>query len=292
MNPNIQQIQEGVPEAAIFPNRRAAGGLGNLLFHIHSTHFSSIFLATETTSLQFYEHVVVASVTSQLWCFPQRALTKVIPRFKIVDAQFSLGPRSIPRITWLLLLISIILIIIGAVWGGCKDKCHYSSCGVDSSACAMLVIGILVLLIPVPPLLLIPCIKKRHYMYLDVKAPSTTWFNFGGVTTYAFRFKKVGFDDAAGSKADFDDAHVLEYVYGPIAKAGDEVTNEAHLLSHLNYASLSTPIVPINAGDTVRNLFGSVSGSASGSVGGSVKHRKKNGNGGLSGSGQSHTMSV
>ncbi len=32
--------------------------LGNLLYHIHSTHLSSPIGHQETTSLQFYEHVV------------------------------------------------------------------------------------------------------------------------------------------------------------------------------------------------------------------------------------------
>ena len=49
-----------------------------------------------------------------------------IPRFKIVDSSFTLGPRKISSIVWFLLLLSIIFIIIGAALGGCKPYCTSS----------------------------------------------------------------------------------------------------------------------------------------------------------------------
>ena len=122
--------------------------LGNLLFHMHSVHFKPILFAKEETSLQFYEHVgecaafvvclsitkdvvlisipVVATVIHQLWCFPKKVRTHVIPRFKIVDAYFTLGPRRLGWLFWLLLVLSVCFIAFGAIAGGCK--CPYSQC--------------------------------------------------------------------------------------------------------------------------------------------------------------------
>jgi len=252
-------------------------GLGSLLYHVHSTHIKNLLCATETTSLQFYEHMVVATVTSQLWCFPKKYHVHVIPRFKIVNAAFSLGPRSIPWVVYLFLIAAMILIIIGAVMGGCS-KCkdsdgssssysYYSSSFYDSDcdssgACACLVIGCL-LLIPVILLVLVPLIWKWHFIYLDVKSPSTRFFNFGGITSYSFRFKKIGFDMRANNQASFDEFYLIEYVFGSLGKAGNTVTSEAHLLSHFSHAALATPIVPIHADNTVRDLL--VNG---------LKHRK------------------
>eukprot|EP00569_Conticribra_weissflogii_P004125 CAMPEP_0171330054 /NCGR_PEP_ID=MMETSP0878-20121228/1726_1 /TAXON_ID=67004 /ORGANISM="Thalassiosira weissflogii, Strain CCMP1336" /LENGTH=289 /DNA_ID=CAMNT_0011830239 /DNA_START=160 /DNA_END=1029 /DNA_ORIENTATION=+ len=241
-----------------------ANGLGNLLYHVHSTHMKNLLCAMETTSLQFYEHMVVATVTSQLWCFPKRYQTIVIPRFKIVNAGFSLGPRSIPVLAYLIIAISLVLIIIGAVNGGCS-KCdkssrssyyyYYGSDCDNSGACASLVIGCLLLVIPVPLLILLPIIWKWHFIYFDVKAPTTRFFNFGGIYSYAFRFKKIGFDTRTENLASFDEFYLIEYVYGSLGKAGSTVTSEAHLLSHFNHAALATPIVPIHADNTVRDLF-------------------------------------
>lgn len=220
-------------------------GIGSILYHLYSTHYKSILFATETTSLQFYDHVVIATLTTQLWCFPKQCQSIVIPRFKIVNAAFTLGPKSIPMAFWVLLLTSLILIIIGVVDGGCSDD-YYSSSG----SCAAVVIGSLLLVIPIPLLLLVPCLIKHQYIYLDVRTPRTKifhWFGIGGITTYAYRFKKVGFDHSTDDKAAFDQFYLIDYVYGSLGKGGNEVTSEAHLLSHYSYATLANPILPIEA---------------------------------------------
>jgi hypothetical protein len=118
----------------------------------------------------------------------------------------------------------------------------------------MLVIGIIVLLVPVPLLILLPIIYKDHYIYLDVKAVPTKFFGFGAIKSYVYRFKKIGFDHATDKKAAFDQFYLIEYVYGTLAQAGNVATNEAHILSHLSHAALCTPIVPIHSDNTINDL--------------------------------------
>jgi hypothetical protein len=65
---------------------------------------------------------VIATVTSQLWCFPKRVQVLVIPCFKIVDVAFILGPRSIPLAAKLFMLLGLLLAIFGGVGGACP-KC-------------------------------------------------------------------------------------------------------------------------------------------------------------------------
>ncbi len=195
---------------------------------------------------------MIATVTTQLWCFPERVQVLVIPRFKIVDVAFSLGPRSIPSAAWVIMLLGIILAIIGGVYGGCQcDYSYYGYSTCSSGSCAMLVIGILLLLIPVPLLILLHFIRKHHYIYLDVKTSPRYLCGFGGISRHTFRFKKMGFDHATNKQATFDQYYLVEYVYGSLAHAGDVVTNDAHLLSHFHHAALCTPIVPIHADNTV-----------------------------------------
>ena len=190
---------------------------------------------------------VIATVTSQLWCFPKRVEVLVIPRFKIVDVAFSLGPRSIPLAAKLIMLLGLLLAIIGGAQGGCNDNNWYSS----SSSCSMLVIGILFLLIPLIPVIVLFFIRKRHYIYVDVKTSPKCLCGWGRITRHTFHFKKMGFDHATDKKATFDQYYLVEYVYGSLAHAGNVVTNEAHLLSHFHHAALCTPIVPIHADNTV-----------------------------------------
>jgi len=266
-NENGYEVAKVVVEGNTSPTpvenkSEVVGGLGNLLYNLHSTHIQNLLGAMETTSLQFYEHVVVATITSQLWCFPKKYQTIIIPRFKIVNTAFSLGPRSVPKIVYLILLISLILIIFGAVNGSCS-KCNDSSsfysyasnsnCG-NSGACASLIIGCL-MLIPVPILVLVPIIWKWHFVYLDVKAPTTRFVNFGGIHSHAFRFKKIGFNMSANNQASFDEFYLIEYVFGSLGKAGSTGTSEAHLLSHYNHAALATPIVPIHADKILRDFM-------------------------------------
>jgi hypothetical protein len=197
---------------------------------------------------------VIATVTSQLWCFPKRVQVLVIPRFKIVDVAFSLGPRSIPLAAMLFMLLGLILAILGGVGGGCPAGCnpaYYFTCTGSLGTCAMMVIGILLLLIPVPLLLLLHFIRKHHYIYLDVKTSPKYLFGYGGIKSHTFCFKNMGFNHATDEKATFDQYYLVEYVYGSLAHAGNVVTNEAQLLSHYNHAALCTPIIPIHADNTV-----------------------------------------
>ncbi len=182
-----------------------------------------------------------------------------------MNTAFSLGPRSFPKTAAFFMLIGIILLIVGASAGGCT-KCqsgssyssYYSSssrdCGGNSGSCASLVFGILLLLIPFLVAVGLPLCCKWHFIYLDVKNPAAKVFNFGGVSSYGYRFRELGFDHKTNDKATFDEFYLVEYVYGPLAKAGNVVTQEAHMLSHFNHAALSTPIVPIHADNIIGEL--------------------------------------
>lgn len=114
--------------------------------------------------------------------------------------------------------------------------------------------GIVLLALPVPLLVLLPIIFKYHYIYLDVKTPPTKFFGVGATKSYSFRFKKIGFDHNTDRKAIFDEFYLVEYVYGSLAQAGNVVTNEAHLLSHLHHVGLCAPIVPVHADNTINDL--------------------------------------
>jgi|SaaInl74LU_5_DNA_1037368.scaffolds.fasta_scaffold09026_3 hypothetical protein len=175
------------------------------------------------------------------------------------------------------MLIGIILLATGAAAGGCT-KCssgsyyYYSSsnCG-NSGACASLVIGILLLLVPPLVAVGVPLCFKWHYIYLDVKNPAAKIFNFGGVTSYGFRFRKMGFDHRTEDRASFDEFYLVEYVFGSLAKAGSVVTQEAHMLSHFNHAALSTPIVPIHADNIFGQLTQRKKGNGDSVIAGMVK---------------------
>jgi hypothetical protein len=104
-------------------------------------------------------------ITTKLWCFPKSMKTEVIPRYKIIDATFTYGPKNIPWPAYFLLLLGMLLVIIGLSLGGCRDQSYsyypslYSY--VNTGACASSVLGFLVLLIPLPALLLVPCCCKK-----------------------------------------------------------------------------------------------------------------------------------
>ena len=121
----------------------------------------------------------------------------------------------------------------------------------------MLVIGSL-LLVAVVGFMAPPLFCGWHFVNLDVKIPTGKFFNFGGVSSHVFRFRTMGFDQHIDNKTAFDELYLIKYVYGSLGKAGDVVTNEAHLLSHFNHAALSTPIVPIHADNTIRDLMSGV----------------------------------
>mmetsp|Transcript_22657 Transcript_22657/g.32374 ORF Transcript_22657/g.32374 Transcript_22657/m.32374 type:complete len:123 (+) Transcript_22657:760-1128(+) len=77
---------------------------------------------------------------------------------------------------------------------------------------------------------------------------------FGGVSSYEYRFRKVGFDHKTDEKAIFDEFYLVEYVFGPLAEAGSVITQEAHMLSHFSHAALSTPIIPVHADKIIDEL--------------------------------------
>jgi hypothetical protein len=114
----------------------------------------------------------------------------------------------------------------------------------------LVVIRLLLLLIPVPLLILRHFIRKRQYL-LDVRPNYICRYETIG--RHTFGFKKMGFDHSTNKQATFDQYYLVECVYGRLAHAGNDVTNEAHLLSHFNHAALCTPIVPIHVDNTVNN---------------------------------------
>ena len=193
-------------------------------------------------------------------CFPKSYEVNVIPRFKIVDTTITLGPRSIPKLLcFIIVVIAALLITYGTMYGGCGEKCSYGyydySCYQDSSTCACVVIGALMISVLLPLIILIPWLLKWQYIYFDVRKPAsaTSFFNRGGVITHAYRLKKTG-SDVRSDVVFFDQSFVLNYVYGSLSLGGNQTTNEAHLLSHFNNASLATPIMPVYADKTVAEL--------------------------------------
>ncbi|KAL7470146.1 hypothetical protein ACHAXS_010380 [Conticribra weissflogii] len=303
------------PPLANTENTTTEEGIGRLLHQIHSKYMKKLTCITETTSLQFYEHAIVAKVTKQWCCFPKRFRVFVIPRFKIVDVSFSFGPRRISGFFYFFLILSIFLISLGAAGGGCSKTCAYfrrlspdyysdpdyffysdtdydsyypsssysspgydayandngrsKTCHVNGGPCASLVIGCLILAIPVPYLLLRHFFKKWHYIYFSEKAPSGQFFNFGGVLPYVFRLKRTGFDTDAGNVAKADEFYIIDYVFGCICSVGvggSTVTEEAHLLSHLNHGAIATPVVPVHADNTIGRCNARMRDGAGGAV--------------------------
>ena len=101
---------------------------------------------------------VVATVERKLWCFPKTSKTIVLPRFKIVDTAFTYGPRSIHWIVYPLFLTGLIMVLTGMAGGGCR---RYYGYYFNSSSCATVAIGFLLLLIFAPLLVFIPCCFKK-----------------------------------------------------------------------------------------------------------------------------------
>lgn len=257
----LQAEDASLSPAVVNGKKSMKGDLGGLLYDVHSKHFTSFFGRREETDLKFYEHAVVATHTSQLCCFPKSYEVNVIPRFKIVDAIITLGPRSIPKLLcFIIVVVAALLITYGTMYGGCGEKCSYDywdgySCYQDSSTCACVVIGALMISVLLPLIILIPWLLKWQYIYFDVRKPAsaTSFFNRGGVVTLAYRLKKTG-SDVRSDVVFFDQSFVLKYVYGSLSLGGNQTTNEAHLLSHFNNASLATPIMPVYADKTVGEL--------------------------------------
>lgn len=251
------QTEDASMSPAVVGSEKSNGNLGDLLYDVHSKHFTSVFGRREQTDLKFYEHAVVATHTSQLCCLPKSYEVNVIPRFKIVDATITLGPRSIPKLlTFIIVVIAALLITFGAMNGGCGENwSYYNGYYQDSGACASLTIGALMVSVLLPLIILIPWLLKWQYIYFDVRKPAsaTSFFNRGGIITYAFRLKKTG-SDVRSDVVFFDQSFVLNYVYGSLSLGGNQTTNEAHLLSHFNNASLATPIMPVYADKTIADL--------------------------------------
>ena len=157
--------------------------------------------------------------------------------------------------TFIIVVIAALLITFGAINGGCDKDCYWGECYQDSGACASITIGALMVSVLLPLIILIPWLLKWQYIYFDVRKPAsaTSFFNRGGILTYAFRLKKTG-SDVRSDVVFFDQSFVLNYVYGPLSLGGNQTTNEAHLLSHFNNASLATPIMPVYADKTIGQL--------------------------------------
>ena len=250
------QTEDASLSPAVVGSEKSKGNLGDLLYDVHSKHFTSAFGRREQTDLKFYEHAVVATHTSQLCCLPKSYEVNVIPRFKIVDTTITLGPRSIPKLLcFIIVVIAALLITFGTMNGGCDKACYWGECYQDSGACASITIGALMISVLLPLIILIPWLLKWQYIYFDVRKPAsaTSFFNRGGIITYAFRLKKTG-SDVRSDVVFFDQSFVLNYVYGSLSLGGNQTTNEAHLLSHFNNASLATPIMPVYADKTVAEL--------------------------------------
>jgi len=248
-------VQDATLSPAIVGSEKSTqGGLGSLLYNVHSKYYTSIFGSKEETDLKFYEHAVVTTRTTQMCCLPKSYEITVIPRFKIVDASITLGPRSIPRLlTFLIVVVAAVLISVGSMNGGCGEDCSFGHCyDSGSGPCACVVIGSLMLSILIPLIILIPWLLKWQYIYFDVRKPATAthFFNRSGVVTYAYRLKKTA-GAVASDVVFFDQNFVLNYAYGALSLGGNQTTNEAHILSHFNNANLATPIMPIYADKTV-----------------------------------------
>ena len=95
----------------------------------------------------------------------------------------------------------------------------------------------------------------------DMLAPLLTprYYCCKNFTTYGFRFKRVGFDHATDDKAIFDEFYLIDYVFGSFSTSGQDVMNEAHLLSHFNHVQIAKPIAPHHADESVRDLMLSAS---------------------------------
>lgn len=234
-------------------------GLGNLLFEMHSTMYAAPLFKKLETSLQFYEHVVKATVSRKLWCFPERSETVIIPRFKIVDCAFTLGPRF-AFFLWLIMLLSIILISIGTAVGGCKNTMTTTYEGYsyfsdsyypttitfyNSGACASLVIGYLMLVFCAIAFVLILFFYKLNYVRLDTVAAKKrgpfALFD-RSIRSYDYCFKKIGFKHSAYDKAIFDQFYIMDYVCKPFGKQSTEDMYEYHVFSHFNHVGLADPI--------------------------------------------------
>ena len=94
----------------------------------------------------------------------------------------------------------------------------------------------------------------RHHVYLDVKTPSRNSCWRSSYETHDFRFKKVGFDHTTDDKAVFDEFYLIDYVFGSFSKSGEDVMDEAHLLSHFTHAKLANQIQPHHVDESIRDL--------------------------------------
>ena len=234
------------------------GGLGSLLYNIHSKG-STFYGRMDEVDLKFYEHVIVATQTTRLCCFPKKYEVKILPRFKIVDVTMTLGPRRVNEtLTSLLFFLAACLITFGAVFGGCGVNCdsYYGTCTGGTGPCACLVIGIM-LLIPMVYATVFPWCRKWHHLYFDVRrtATSTTtnFFNRSGIETYEYRLRKTG-GDIRSHEVHLDEMFIAKYAYGSLSLGGTKATSQAHIFSHFNSASLATPIMPVYADKTIAEL--------------------------------------
>lgn len=229
----------------------SVGGLGSLLYSVHSARRTLLTCFLEETDLEFYEHAVIARLTTQWWCFPKRYFMEIIPRFKIVDVTCSLGPRSIPKLLSFVIIVAVItLIALAAFVPG------------NETACAVMAT---MLCIYLALIIVIPWLRKWQYINFNVRKPvsSRCFFSHGDTVPYSFRLKKTASDVRSTLKTgphvesdnvSFDEMFIGKYVYGSLAMGGVKATSQAHIFSHFNNASLSTPIMPVYADKTIAEL--------------------------------------
>jgi len=247
----------------------SVGGLGKHLYTIHSAR-RTLTCFLQETKLEFYEHAMIARVTKQWACFPKRYRMMIIPRFKIVDVACSLCPRLLPiPLCWLIIVAASMLIAFGVRNGGCSLECHMGQCienSRDSSSCACVVIGSLILCLLIPFVEIFPFFRRWQYIYFYVRRPAsaTSFFNRSGTVIHKFRLKKTLADvrstlktgPQVGSDAiSFDEMFIAKYVYGSLAMGGVKATSQAHIISHFNNASLAAPIMPVYADKAIGELF-------------------------------------
>ena len=84
---------------------------------------------------------------------------------------------------------------------------------------------------------------------MDVKTPSRISYK-----TLDFRFEKLGFDHTTDDKAVFDEFYLIDYVFSSFSKSGEDVMDEAHLLSHFTHAKLANQIQPHHVDESIRDL--------------------------------------
>ena len=70
----------------------------------------------------------------------------------------------------------------------------------------------------------------------------------------------IGFETATSNKASFDEFHLMNYVYEPFGKRGNDIMSSYHLLNHLRHADLADSIQPVHADESIQDVLSSIKG--------------------------------